>query len=61
MEKFIELLKRLISTPSFSKEEKKAAEIMREFLQIENIPFKVKKNNTWAYNEHFTKGNLLFC
>lgn len=56
MEKFIELLKRLISTPSFSKEEEKAAGIMREFLQRENVPFKVKKNNTWAYNKHFTKG-----
>lgn len=56
MEKFIELLKRLISTPSFSKEEEKAAEIMREFLQRENIPFKAKKNNTWAFNRHFVKG-----
>jgi acetylornithine deacetylase len=56
MEKFIELLKKLISTPSFSKEEEKAAEIMREFLHRENIPFKVKKNNTWAYNKHFKKG-----
>jgi acetylornithine deacetylase len=56
MEKFIELLKRLISTPSFSKEEEKAAGVMREFLQHENILFKVKKNNTWAYNKHFTKG-----
>ncbi|MEE4285417.1 MAG: M20 family metallo-hydrolase [Mariniphaga sp.] len=56
MEKFIALLKRLISTPSLSKEEEQAAEVMREFLQQENIPFKIKKNNTWAYNKHFTKG-----
>jgi acetylornithine deacetylase len=56
MEKFIDLLKRLISTPSFSKEEEKAAEIIRKFLQRENIPFKTKKNNTWAFNEHFTPG-----
>lgn len=56
MEKFIDLLKKLITTPSFSKEEEKAAEIMREFLQGENIPFKVKKNNTWAFSRHFTKG-----
>jgi acetylornithine deacetylase len=56
MEKFIALLKRLISTPSLSKEEEQAAEVMREFLQQENIPFKIKKNNTWAYNKHFMKG-----
>jgi acetylornithine deacetylase len=55
MEKYFELLKELISTPSFSKEEEKAAGIMRAFLQNENIPFEVKKNNTWAYNKHFTK------
>lgn len=53
------MLKTLISTPSFSKEEEKAAEIMREFLRNENIPFKIKKNNTWAYNKHFAKGKPL--
>ncbi|SHF90343.1 acetylornithine deacetylase [Mariniphaga anaerophila] len=56
MDKFIDLLKRLISTPSFSKEEERAAAIMREFLQDADIPYKVKKNNTWAYNKHFVKG-----
>lgn len=53
MQKYIELLKKLISTPSFSKEEQKAAEVMRNFLQSENIPFQVKENNTWAFNEFF--------
>ncbi|MBN1986854.1 MAG: M20 family metallo-hydrolase [Prolixibacteraceae bacterium] len=56
MEKYIDLLKSLISTPSFSKEEEKAAEIMRSFLTLEQIPFKTKQNNTWAFNKHFKKG-----
>jgi acetylornithine deacetylase len=55
MSKYIELLKQLISTPSFSKEEEKAAEIMREFLSDEKIVFKTADNNTWAYNKYFSK------
>ncbi len=53
MQKYIELLKTLISTPSLSKEEEKAAEVMRGFLNSENIPFEFKENNTWATNKHF--------
>ena len=55
MNKYIELLKQLISTPSFSKEEEKAAEIMRDFLSDEKIVFKTADNNTWAYNKYFSK------
>jgi len=55
MSKYIELLKQLISTPSFSKEEKKAAEVMRDFLTDEKIVFKTADNNTWAYNKYFSK------
>lgn len=53
MQKYIELLKTLISTPSFSKEEENAAEVMRNFLRSENIPFETKENNTWAFNKFF--------
>lgn len=53
MQKYVHLLKTLISTPSFSKEEEKAAEIMRNFLRSEGIPFKTKENNTWAFNKFF--------
>lgn len=53
MQKYIELLKQLIATPSFSKEEEKAAEVMRDFLRSEEIKFKTKENNTWARNKHF--------
>ena len=56
MEKYIDLLKELISTPSFSKEEKEAAAVMRKFLQNQNIPFKIRENNTWAYNKYFAEG-----
>jgi len=55
MIKYIELLKLLISTPSFSKEEEKAAELMRDFLKDEKIVFKTADNNTWAYNKYFSK------
>jgi acetylornithine deacetylase len=55
MNKYIELLKKLISTPSFSKEEENAAEVMRDFLRSENIPFETKENNTWAFCKHFSK------
>lgn len=55
MNKYIELLKQLISTPSFSKEEENAAEVMRDFLRAGNIPFKTKENNTWAFCKYYTK------
>lgn len=55
MSKYIELLKQLISTPSFSKEEEHAAEVMRDFLSIEKIPFKTIDNNTWAFNKFYSK------
>ncbi len=54
MEKYIDLLKQLISTPSFSKEEEQAAEIMRKFLNDRHIPFIIKQNNTWAFNKYFS-------
>lgn len=55
MEKYIELLKKLIATPSFSREEENAAGVMREFLLSEGVRFQTKANNTWCYNAHFDK------
>lgn len=55
MEKFIKLLKKLISTPSLSKEEENAAAVMRQFLTNGDIPYRVKRNNTWVCNKYFTK------
>jgi acetylornithine deacetylase len=56
MEKYIDLLKTLISTQSFSKEEENAAKVIRTFLNRENISFFTKENNTWAFCKHFEKG-----
>ena len=55
MQRYIELLKTLISTPSFSKEEENAAEVIRNFLKNEGIPFSAKENNTWAFCKHYSK------
>jgi acetylornithine deacetylase len=55
MDDYLELLKSLIATPSVSREEEKAAEILREFLHSKNVNFRTKFNNTWANNLHFDK------
>ena len=56
MEKYIELLKQLIATPSISREEEKAAAVIRGFLSSEEITFKTAENNTWSFNRYFNKG-----
>ncbi len=56
MQKYIELLKLLIATPSLSRQEQDAARMIRQFLEKEHIPFQTKKNNTWAFNKNFIKG-----
>jgi acetylornithine deacetylase len=48
-----ELLKALISTPSFSREEEHTAQHIKSFLDKKGIPFQEKKNNVWALNKHF--------
>lgn len=47
------LLKKLIETQSFSKEEENTALLIEAFFIDRNIPFQRKKNNIWAYNRHF--------
>jgi acetylornithine deacetylase len=49
----IDLLKKLIATPSFSKEEDKTAEILSEFLAKHNIPYKREANNVYAFNKFY--------
>jgi acetylornithine deacetylase len=49
----IELLKQLISTQSFSKEEDKTGDLIAEFLSSRNIPYSRKINNIWARNKTF--------
>lgn len=53
MQKYIDLLKKLISTPSFSKEEENAAKIMRDFLDAHGISYETLANNTWALCKNF--------
>jgi len=47
------LLKKLIETQSFSREEDGTALLIEAFFNDKNIPFLRKKNNIWAYNQHF--------
>ncbi|MBC7566560.1 MAG: M20 family metallo-hydrolase [Pedobacter sp.] len=56
-----ELLKKLISIQSFSKEEDKTADAIEQFLHDRDIKTNRKLNNIWAYNKYFdpTKPTLL--
>lgn len=49
----VELLRKLIATPSYSKEEADTAAILANFFKLNAIPFWRKKNNVWARNKHF--------
>ncbi len=49
----IELLKQLISTPSFSKEEDKTAALICEHLSANGIEFVRMDNNVFAFNKFF--------
>ena len=51
----IDLLKKLIATPSFSKEEDKTAAAIAEFFISKNIKFNTYLNNVWATNVYFDK------
>ncbi|MEP7252161.1 MAG: M20 family metallo-hydrolase [Ginsengibacter sp.] len=47
------LLKQLIGTPSFSKEENGTADILQEFFANKNIEANRSLNNVWATNKYF--------
>jgi len=49
----IELLKQLISTSSFSKEEDKTADILRSFLEKHGVPVKNVQYNVYARNAYY--------
>jgi len=51
-----ELLKRLIATPSFSREEDGTAELICRFFAKKGVTFERAGNNVWAYNRHFDPG-----
>lgn len=52
----IDLLKNLIATPSFSREEAPAAECVAAFFGAKNIPFQRHLNNLWVKNHHWQAG-----
>jgi acetylornithine deacetylase/succinyl-diaminopimelate desuccinylase-like protein len=52
-EQAVALLKSLIATPSFSKEEHQTALHLEHFLQRQQIPYERYLNNVWARNRHF--------
>ncbi len=49
----IDLLKQLIATPSFSKEEDKTAAIIQSFLEGHGLEAKRHLNNIWTYNKFY--------
>ncbi|MBS1607624.1 MAG: M20 family metallo-hydrolase [Bacteroidetes bacterium] len=51
--KAVDLLKKLIATPSFSKEENNTAAILNSFFKEQNILAENFLNNVWAKNKYF--------
>lgn len=49
----VELLIRLIQTPSFSREEAGTATLIQGFLAAHGVTAKRQKNNVWAVSQHF--------
>jgi len=49
----IELLKRLIAVPSFSKEEDRTAELIVGYLESKGVAASRLENNIWASNKYF--------
>lgn len=55
-EEVIQLLKQLIATPSFSREENTTADLIQKFLELKGIPTSRQMNNVWAINKSFKEG-----
>ena len=49
----IDLLKKLITIPSFSREEDRTADLIQSFFKEKNIPAERFLNNVWAKNKYF--------
>ncbi|MCC6413511.1 MAG: hypothetical protein IT270_17770, partial [Saprospiraceae bacterium] len=58
-----ELLGKLISTPSFSREEAGTADVLEAFFAKNKIKTSRVGNNVWATNKHFAEGKptILLC
>ena len=49
----VELLKKIVATPSFSRDEETAALVVEEFLKDKGISISRVYNNVWAANKYF--------
>ncbi len=56
MEKYISLLRSLISVSSFSRNEEEAAQVIRNFLTESGIPYQTQVNNTLVKNQFWKEG-----
>ena len=56
MDKYINLLKSLISVSSLSRNEQDAAQIIRSFFTESKVKFDSKVNNTWVRNRFWKEG-----
>ena len=54
----VNLLKQLITIPSFRKEEDKTADCLEALFQKKNIKANRHLNNVWAANKHFDKNKI---
>lgn len=52
----VDLLRELIKTPSFSREEKETGDILQQFFDKRGIPVERLKNNIVVKNRHFEEG-----
>lgn len=52
----IQLLKQLIATPSFSREENSTADLIQKFIESKGIATFRKLNNVWAVNKYIQQG-----
>ena len=52
----VELLKKLIATPSFSREESAAADIVQIYLADKGYYAQRHKNNIWVHSKHNKSG-----
>ena len=54
----IQLLKKLIQTPSISREERNTASLLENFLNVRGVAVQRKGNNVWAANRYFAPNKL---
>jgi acetylornithine deacetylase len=53
-EESVELLRRMIATPSFSREETAVADLLEEYLSARGLDPKRHENNVWCQNRNFS-------